>query len=199
MDLIGKRVLVRPCRRTNSYDTEWMGSDFNGAFAQFVKVKLSEVFVVHSTWSDADLASIPCSYGTAENQLERLHVSANDTVLIVGASGGVGSASVQLCRRRGVSHIVGISTLSKRDCLLELGCHEVIGRDEDLLSVLGENSFDVILDNVGGSSFPLMLKLLRRGGRYCTSGAIGGADVHFDMRDLYLKDLTIHGVSKSSS
>ncbi|MGI9463671.1 MAG: alcohol dehydrogenase catalytic domain-containing protein, partial [Aestuariivirgaceae bacterium] len=70
--LIGERVLVRACMRPNGFasmDNVWMGSDFDGAFAQFVKVPAPEVFAVNCDWSDAELATIPCAYGTAENML----------------------------------------------------------------------------------------------------------------------------------
>ena len=68
--LVGKRVLVRACMRRagfESLETVWMGSDFDGAFAQWVKVPEGEVFPVESAWSDAELATIPCAYGTAEH------------------------------------------------------------------------------------------------------------------------------------
>ena len=66
----GKRVLVRACMRKNGFDSLeniWMASDFDGAFAEYVKVPASEVFAVDCDWSDAELATIPCAYGTAEN------------------------------------------------------------------------------------------------------------------------------------
>ena len=50
-----------------------MASDFDGAFAQFVKVPAAEVFPVECDWSDAELATIPCAYGTAENMVHRAH------------------------------------------------------------------------------------------------------------------------------
>ena len=87
----GKRVLVRPCMRLagmEGYEHVWMASDFDGAFAQYVKVPASEVFPVNCAWSDAELASIPCAYGTAENMLHRAKLSAGETVLVTGASGG---------------------------------------------------------------------------------------------------------------
>ena len=96
--LAGARVLVRACMRRGGFgsmDSVWMGSDFDGAFAQFVKVPASEVFVVDCDWSDAELATIPCAYGTAENMLHRAGVDAGEHVLVTGASGGVGSAAVR--------------------------------------------------------------------------------------------------------
>jgi len=109
--LIGQRVLVRPSIRPSGFgalDNLWMGSDFDGAFAQFVKVPASEVFAVHSDWSDAELATIPCAYGTAENMLHRANLRAGEQVVVAGASGGVGSvsrgAAGQAARRRRHGH-----------------------------------------------------------------------------------------------
>src|SRR5210317_838728 len=103
---LGRRVLVRPCIRKagwNSLENIWMASDFDGAFAQFVKVKAGEVFPVDCDWSDAELGTIPCAYGTAENMVHRAKVSGGEQVLVAGASGGVGSAVVQLAKRRGAN------------------------------------------------------------------------------------------------
>ena len=81
--LIGQRVLVRACMRPNGYavmDNIWMASDFDGAFAEYVKVPASEVFAVACDWSDAELATIPCAYGTSENMLHRAGVGADRRV-----------------------------------------------------------------------------------------------------------------------
>jgi NADPH:quinone reductase-like Zn-dependent oxidoreductase len=176
-DIMGKRVLVRPCQRTHgfeSYESEWMASDFNGAFAEYVKVRSSEVFVISSDWTDAQLGSIPCSYGTAENMIHRSKLGNGETILVTGASGGVGSAVVQLAKRRGAI-VIAVSTPEKMPCLLDtLHCDQVLARDDNLIAKLGSNSVDVVFDNVGGPGFPVLLKLLRPGGRYFSSGAVGG-------------------------
>jgi len=193
--LIGARVLVRACIRPNGYDTMdnvWMASDFDGAFAQYVKVPASEVFPVECDWTDAELATIPCAYGTAENMLHRAGVSAGDHVLVPGASGGVGSATVQLARRRG-ARVTALAGASKQDQVEALGAETVLDRDADLLAALGAESVDAVVDNVAGPNFPVMLKVLKRGGRYVSSGAIAGPMVNLDMRDMYLKDITLIG------
>lgn len=193
--LIGKRVLVRACMRTHGFgslDNVWMASDFDGAFAEFVKVPAVEVFPVDCDWSDAELATIPCAYGTAENMLHRAGLAAGERVLITGASGGVGSAAIQLARRRG-TRVIAITSPDKASAVKELGCEIVLERGADAIAMLGESSVDLVVDNVAGPRFGDMPKLLRRGGRYVSSGAIGGPIVSFDMRDVYLKDLTLIG------
>ncbi len=193
--LKGRRVLVRACMRPNGYDTMdnvWMASDFDGAFAQFVKVPAGEVFPVDCGWTDAELATVPCAYGTAENMLHRAQVGAGDHVLVAGASGGVGSATVQLAKRRGAA-VTAIAGRAKMEAVKGLGADRVLDRNEDPVAALGVEAVDVAVDNVAGAAFPKMLKVLKRGGRYVSSGAIAGPMVTLDMRDMYLKDITLIG------
>ncbi|WP_218828267.1 MULTISPECIES: zinc-binding dehydrogenase [unclassified Rhodococcus (in: high G+C Gram-positive bacteria)] len=193
--IVGRRVLVRSCMRVDGFssgETRWLGSDMDGAFAQFVVVPASEVFVIDCDWTDAELATIPCAYGTAENMVARAGVRRGSTVLITGASGGVGSAAVQLAARRG-ARVIGVASHAKHDQLRELGVDEVYGRDADLAGLLGKRSVDVVIDNVAGAGFGLLLDLLVRGGTYVSSGAIAGPVVELDLRTMYLNDLTLLG------
>ena len=193
--LIGKRVLVRACMRPEGYETMhnvWMASDFDGAFAQYVKVPKAEVFPVECDWTDAELATIPCAYGTSENMLHRADVTAKDHVLVTGASGGVGSATVQLAKRRG-ARVTAICGASKMGQVRDLGADAVIDRNADIVATLGSDAVSVVVDNVAGPNFPQMLKVLDRGGRYVSSGAIAGPIVSLDMRDMYLKDIRLIG------
>ena len=195
--LLGKRVLVRACMRPNGFDSTlniWMGSDFDGAFAQYVKVPATEVFPIETSWSDAELGSIPCSYGSAENLVQRAHVVSGEHVLVAGASGGVGSAVVQLAKLRGAT-VTAIVGKSKMDEVLRVGADFVIDRDSDLVNELGDECLDVVIDVVGGPHFEDELKVLKRGGRYASAGAIGGPLVNLDLRTMYLKDLTLIAVS----
>lgn len=192
---LSERVLIRCCIRNEGWDSPeniWMASDFDGAFAQFVKIPASEVFAVDCDWSDAELGTLPCAYGTAENMIHRANVKQGDSVLVAGASGGVGSAAVQLAKRRG-AHVTAIVSKSKFADAAALGADRIVDRNDDLLTVLGEKSIDVVFDNVAGDTFGQMIEILKRGGRYASSGAIAGPLVNFDMRSFYLKDLTLIG------
>ena len=193
--LLEQRVLIRSCMRPHGFDNMvniWMGSDFNGAFAQYVKVPANEVFPIKSSWTDAELGSIPCSYGSAENMVQRARVQAGDHVLVAGASGGVGSAVVQLAKIRG-ARVTAIAGAAKINHVRALGADHVVDRDCDLVNELGEESVDVVIDNVGGPHFAGELVTLKRGGRYASSGAIGGPMVSLDLRTMYLKDVTLIG------
>lgn len=192
---IGRRVLVRPCIRVHGFDrmeTVWLGSDIDGAFAQYLKVPQGEVFEVRCDWSHAELATIPCAYGTAENMVDRAAVTAGTRVLVPGASGGVGSALVQLLKRR-QAEVIAVTGASKVGEVRRIGADRVLTRETDLVERLGAESIDVVIDNVGGQGFGSMLKLLRRGGRYASSGAIAGPIVGLDLREMYLKDITLIG------
>ncbi|WP_221767751.1 alcohol dehydrogenase family protein [Shewanella canadensis] len=193
---IGERVLIEPClSESNSQplNSPWYyGSECDGGFAQYTVVAAKHAYAVNSPLSDIELASFPCSYSTAENMLTRANVTSLDKVLISGASGGVGSAAIQLAKARG-AHVIAITSPSKNRQLLELGADQVISRDADLVEALGENSIDVVIDLVTGKQWPQFLRLLRPGGRYAVSGAIGGALVELDVRTLYLKDLSFFG------
>ena len=193
--LIGQRVLVRACMRTEGFDSwasTWMGSNFDGAFAEYVKVPAKEVFAVDCDWTDAELASIPCAYATSENMLHRANLQAGETVVVAGASGGVGLASVQLAKRRG-AHVIAIAGASKHEQILAVGADQMFDRNVDLVAQLGEQSVDLVVDNVAGDNFANMIKLLKVGGRISTSGAIAGPIVNVDLRDLYLKDVRLIG------
>ena len=194
---IGERVIVRSCLRSLRADgvDPWLGSEIDGAFAQFVRVPAAEAFRVESGLSDVELAAVPCSYGTAENLLERAGVGAGDRVLVTGASGGVGGAAVQLARRRG-AEVVALAAEDKAAAVRALGAAEVLDRNADIGAELGHRSIDVVIDLVGGRRWPDLLRTLRRGGRYAASGAIGGPLVELDLRTFYLNDLTLLGCTR---
>lgn len=110
------------------------------------------------------------------------------------AAGGAGSAALQLAKRRG-ARVTVLTSAGKVDAVRGLGANRVVTRDEDLLNVLATESIDLVVDIVAGADFPTMLKLLRRGGRYTSLGAIAGPVVSLDMRDMYLKDISLIGTT----
>jgi NADPH:quinone reductase-like Zn-dependent oxidoreductase len=193
--LIGRRVLVEPCWREPGSplsSARFFGSEVDGAFAEYAAVPAPHAHPIDSELSDVELASFPCSYSTAENMLVRTALRAGDRVLITGASGGVGSAAVQLAVARGAT-VTAVAGDAKHDAIRELGAMSTLGRGADLVDALGADSVDVVIDVVGGAPWPALLDVLRPGGRYATAGAIAAPDVALDLRTLYLKDLTLFG------
>ncbi len=194
-DRVGERVIVRPMMSppaSSSLPYWTLGSECDGAFAEYVAVPAREAYRVESGWSDVELASLPCAYSTAENLLHRAAVAAGERVLVTGASGGVGSAAVQLAKRRG-AEVIGVASPEKADAIRALGADVVISRGEDPSMTLGAETVDVVIDVVGGPGWPALLEVLRNGGRLATSGAIAGPIVDLDLRTLYLKDLSLLG------
>lgn len=194
-DRIGQRVLVRNMLRTyvdyRPYECWTFGSECDGGFAQYTVAPARETHAVFCDWLDAELASVPCAYSTAENMLHRAGVGA-ERVLVTGASGGVGSAAVQLAKRRG-AEVIAVAGAAKAAEVRALGADRVADRNADLVAELGAGSMDVVVDLVAGAQWPVYLDLLRRGGRYATAGAIAGPIAEIDVRTLYLKDLTLYG------
>jgi len=192
----GQRVLIDPVLRSRptarGLDTLYLGSDCHGAFAEYLVVPAINAHPIQTALSDVELACVPCSFSAAENMLERAAVCAGETVLITGASGGVGSAAVQLARRR-QARVVALASAAKAAQVSELGASTVLARDADLLQTLGAETVDVVIDVVGGPGFSARFDVLRRGGRYAVAGAIGGARVELDLRTFYLKDLRLLG------
>ena len=168
-----------------------IGSECDGGFAQYCKIRSSEAFAIDSALSDVELASIPCAYSTAENMLHRVNLGA-ERVLITGASGGVGVAAVQLANRRG-AEVIAQAAFSKSEIVMAAGASYVVDRNESPADTLGANSVDVVIDLVAGPTWPNLLEVMKRGGRYVTAGAIAGPLVELDVRTLYLKDLTLMG------
>ncbi len=199
--LIGRRVLNDPCIRDadDPGDREragYVGSECDGGFAQYCVLPVRNVHAVESPLTDVELASFPCSWATAEHMLTRARVADGETVVVTGASGGVGSALVQLARARG-ARVVAIAGASKIDEVAGYGADAVVDRSAaDLAGAVAEAAggpIDVLADVVAGPMFAPLLELLRRGGRYTTAGAIGGPIVDLDVRTLYLQDLEFHG------
>ena len=190
---IGERVLVEPVFRGDGpFDVVYFGSEVDGGFAEFAQVPAVHAHAITSGLSDAELASFPCAYSAAENMLTRIALVAGEKVLITGASGGVGSAAVQLAKRRGAI-VTAMASPDKFEALRELGADQVIPRDADLLALFGTGQFDAAVDVVGGNQFGAILQSLKSGGRYGVAGAIAGPIVDLDLRTLYLKDLRLIG------
>ena len=195
-DRVGRRVLVRNMLRSyvgyRPFECWTFGSECDGGFAQYAVAPDRETYAVDCDWSDVELAAIPCAYSTAENMLHRTGLGA-ERVLVTGASGGVGLAAMQLARRRGAT-VIAVCSPDKADEVRRQGAEQTVDRDA-VGAALGRESVDVVVDLVGGSRWPQLLDVLRRGGRLAISGAIGGPIAEIDLRKLYLKDLSLLGAT----
>ena len=193
--LSGRRVLVDPARYADDGEeptlTAVLGSEQDGGFAQYVVVPADQVHdVTDAPLSDAQLACLPIAYGTAVGMLERASVRAEETVLVTGASGGVGLALVQLARARDAV-VIAMTSAANAAAVREAGATHTVSRDDPDLTervreLAGGGPIDVVADVVGGWVFSRLFPLLATGGRWVTCGAVAGPVVELDLRTLYL-------------
>ena len=204
--IIGKRVMVDfgiyNDAGASLANVDYIGHGRNGGFAEYCAVPAENAHVVRTPLSDAELATFCCAYVTAERMLNRARLTGGEVVLISGASGGVGTALIQLARVRGAVPIA-VASAGWTDALLDLGAQAVVARasenlDQAIRSALGTRPVDVVADVVGGPLFKTLLNVLRPEGRYVTAGAIGGPVVEFDLRTVYLKHLDLIGSTQGT-
>ncbi|MCG6903095.1 MAG: zinc-binding dehydrogenase [Rhodobacter sp.] len=168
-----------------------LGSELDGAFAQYCLLEAAECFDVSaSPLSDVEIAAMPCAFGTAFNLLTRAGCRAGQTVLVTGASGGVGLAAVQLAALRGAV-VTGVTSAAKAEFVRDAGAAETVDRD----AALPQDAFDVVIDVVAGPGWGALIDALKPGGDYAVAGAIAGPVVEADLRRIYLRDITLHGAS----
>ncbi|RWN50273.1 alcohol dehydrogenase family protein [Mesorhizobium sp.] len=200
---IGERVIVDPWLLgsgdwMNPSSAIYFGSECNGGFSEFTTIRSENALRVDCDLSDAQLATFPCAYATAENLVARTGLKPAEIVVIAGASGGVGTAAIQLCRLRG-ARIIAIASRSKSSVLKKLGADAVVDREtpemSEAIRTAAGGAVDVALDVVGGRIFHQLVRALRHGGRYSSSGAISGPIVDFDLRQLIYKDLQLTGAT----
>ncbi len=201
--LDGRRVVVDPALYEDAGDTAnpvgLLGSEADGGFAQFVVVAAARVHDMSaSPLSDEQLACLPVSYGTATGMLERSAITAGETVLVTGASGGVGLALVQLAAARG-ARVVAVTTSTKHDLVRRSGADSVIDRDTgsaaEAIARAAPQGLDAVADVVGGEMVAEVLPMVRDGGRWVVAGALGGARIDLDLRRLYLHNIRLIGSS----
>jgi len=195
---IGERVITDnwlrdPDDPDNKDKSGYFGSERDGGFAEYTTTPARNALAINSPLSDAELATFSCSYSTAEGMLTRAQVTVEDTVLVPGASGGVGGALVQLAKRRG-ARVIAMAAEAKHEAVRALGADHILPRAPgDLRTALGDEKITVVADVVGGPHWPQLIDILERGGRYTCSGAIAGPMVELDLRTFYLRDLTFTG------
>ncbi|MFD9400249.1 zinc-binding dehydrogenase [Streptomyces sp. NPDC060011] len=200
--LVGRRVVIDPAiydtTGPDAHPVGLMGSERDGGYAEYVTAPLERVHdVTESPLTDDQLATLPTAYGTALGMIERGRLRAGETALVTGASGGVGLALVQIARARG-AHVLAVSSGSKIDAVRAAGAHDVIDRAGEIpeqARAVAPEGIDVVLDVVAGELVGEGLPLLGEGGRWVIAGALGGYDVAFDVRRLYLHNAQVIGSS----
>jgi NADPH:quinone reductase-like Zn-dependent oxidoreductase len=203
----GQRVIVdfsiynKPEGDDSLADIDYIGHGRDGGYAEYTTVPSANAHAIETDLTDAELATFCCAYLTAEQMLDRARLAAGEHILVTGASGGVGSAIVQLARVRDAVPYA-VTSPGKEQALRDIGAEDVVLRDApDLVSAVQQvaaGPIDVVADLVAGPLFNDLLRILRPEGRYTTAGAIAGPVVDLDLRTMYLKQLELHGSSQGT-
>ncbi len=195
---LGERIITDNWLRdpedpTDKTKVGYFGSERDGGYGEYTTLPARNALAVQSDLGDAELATFSCSYSTALGMLHRANLTETDTILIPGASGGVGGALVQLARLRG-ARVIAMASETKQAAVKALGADRLLPRaPDDLTAQLADEKITVVADVVGGDTWPALIETLEPGGRYTCSGAIAGPVVNFDLRTFYLNDLTFTG------
>jgi NADPH:quinone reductase-like Zn-dependent oxidoreductase len=199
---VGDRVLVNPLNKRKGL----MGEMLDGGMAEYCLVAGDQLIAMPDGVSFAEAASLPVAYGTAHRMLVTHEtVKAGERVLVLGASGGVGTGSVILAKMLGAHVIACASSEAKLRRLKEIGADEVIDYTKVDFSKWAiekygkpqrrsyEGGVDVIVNFTGGDTWQPSLKCLKRGGKLLVCGATAGHDPAEDLRYIWTFELKIIG------
>jgi alcohol dehydrogenase len=199
---IGDPVLVNPLNRQSGL----MGEMLNGGLAEKCLVAQHQLIRMPDNVTYEDAASLPVAYGSAHRMLiTHKTVKAGDRVLVLGASGGVGTGCVILAKMLGAHVIACASTENKLRRLKELGADEVINYKEVDFSRWAvekygkpqrrsyEGGVDVVINFTGGDTWQPSLRCVKRGGKILVCGATAGYDPKEDLRYIWSFELQIIG------
>jgi alcohol dehydrogenase len=198
----GDRVLVNPLNKKKGL----MGEMLDGGMAEYCLVAADQLIRIPDGVSFEQAASLPVAYGTAHRMLiTHRTVKAGDSVLILGASGGVGTGCVILAKQLGAEVIACASSPEKLARLKDLGADHAINYTEVDFSKWAierygkpqrrsyDGGVDVVINFTGGSTWQPSLKCLKRGGRLLVCGATAGYDPVEDLRYIWTFELQIIG------
>lgn len=199
---VGDRVLVNPLNKAKGL----MGEMLDGGMAEYCRVSTGQLIAMPPDVSYADAASLPVAYGTAHRMLITHNtVKAGDKVLILGASGGVGTGCVMLAKQLGAEVIACAGSAEKMAALTALGADHVVNYRETDFSKWAiqqygkpqrrtyEGGVDVVINFTGGDTWVPSLKCLKRGGTLLVCGATAGHDPKEDLRYIWSFELKVIG------
>lgn len=183
-------------------DYQVLGHQVDGGYAQYVRVPADNVLPKPENLSWEETAAFPLTFLTAWHMLgpRRADLRGGETVLVIGASSGVGTAAIQVAKSRGARVIATAGSAEKCRLALALGADEALDHRERageihkaVYALTGGAGVDVVVEHVGPAVFEQCVKALKRGGRLVTCGATTGPKVELDLRLLYAKHLALFG------
>jgi NADPH:quinone reductase-like Zn-dependent oxidoreductase len=191
----GTQVLVDPLVNNKA-----LGEDLPGGLAEYVVAPAENAIPLDAPAADAPrYAALPIAYGTARRMLvSRAKLAAGETVVVLGAAGGVGVACIQLGKALGARVIACSSSRAKLDELAKLGADELVDSSDGQFGALvwqltGRAGADVVVDYLGADTWPQSVRAVRRGGRLVTCGATTGFLAQTDLRYVWTRELSILG------
>ena len=196
-DWIGRRVLVDPHIKPGGA----LGEHDHGGLCERIAIDAENLIALPDDVSFEDAAALPIAYGTAWRMMRtRGQVRAGETVLILGASGGVGTACVQIAKNAGATVLACASSAAKLDRLRALGADHLIDYTREDFSaraweLTGRKGCDVIVNYTGGDTWVPSLRALARHGRLLTCGATAGYDPPTDIRYIWRREVNIVGAN----
>jgi len=194
---IGRRVLIDPHIKTGGA----LGENANGGLCEKIAVPAENLIRLPDAVTFEQAASLPIAYGTAYRMLiTRGHVQAGELVLILGASGGVGTGCVQIAKNLKARVIACASSPEKLRRLQELGADHVIDYTKEDFSkraweISDKKGVDVLVNYTGGDTWVPSLRTLARHGRLLTCGATAGFDPKTDIRYIWRREVNIIGAN----
>jgi NADPH2:quinone reductase len=171
-----------------------------GGFAEYVSINKNLIIPVNSEFDVLSGASLPINYGTSYYALKRrAKAVSGETVLILGASGGIGSASIQLSKIMGLNTICAVGSEEKEAYVRNLGADEVIRYDKEDLkesakSLTNGNGVDIVIDPVGGDATEQALRATAFNGRLLVIGFANGQIPKISLNLTLVKGVSIVGV-----
>jgi NADPH:quinone reductase-like Zn-dependent oxidoreductase len=185
-------------------DWHLLGETVRGTYAEYVAVPARQLYKLPKDFDFHQAAAAALVYQTAWHSLVvRGNLQKDETVLIVGAGGGVNTASVQIAKYIGAQVMVVGSDAHKLQMAKSIGADILIDRSKEadwsksVFNATNKRGVDVVVDNVG-TTFMQSLRTLRKGGRLLTVGNSGGPRIEIDNRYMFAKHLSIIGSTMST-
>lgn len=198
--MIGQRVVALPWRSKPVGPLDAVGMQHLGGYAEFVKLPASATVAIPDGLGFPEATIVTRHAPQAFNLLrDRAGLKPGETVLVMGAAGGLGSAGVQVAKLLGAKVIAGAGAPERVAAALDLGAdHGVNYRSEDLtarvLELTDGRGVDVVFENIADPVlFPKAFHAIARHGRLVTAGSHGGGDVPLDVKRLYLYQIVVMG------
>ena len=183
---------------------EYLGSERDGGYAEFIAIPARIAHRIPDGVSFEQAAALPVNFLTAWHMMvTRGRLQPGETVLVTGASGGVGSACVQIAKLLGAQVLAVVGSREKAGRILASGADAavVVGQD-DLSDAIqhfaGSDGVDMVVEVVGAATWASSLQALRPEGRLVVCGAVSGAIVETDLKLIYLRHLSVIGSTMGS-